>query len=137
MWSFLDILLPFLPHSSAAFRNAEILVKSSRRSAEYRQSSVSPIARITLDRVSAWLRTKAASSCGELEKAGSMPALSIFWRSSRSDSTALIVAPSLSIASRGVPEGATMLCQMPSARVCYSAHRDVMLKARHANSVSF
>src|SRR5712691_9904815 len=38
------------------------------------QSSLSPIARITLDRVSAWARTKAANSCGELEKAGSMPA---------------------------------------------------------------
>jgi len=32
-----------------------------------------------LDRVAAWVRMKAANSCGEFEKAGSMPALSIFW----------------------------------------------------------
>src|SRR5258707_15702174 len=42
--------------------NAAILAESSRQSSEYRQSSMRPIAGITLDRVSAWLRTKAASS---------------------------------------------------------------------------
>jgi hypothetical protein len=74
------------------------------------QSSFNPIARITLERVSAYARAKAANSCGEFENAGSMPALRILSRRSWSDSAALMAALSLSITSRGVPAGATMLC---------------------------
>src|SRR5262249_3592287 len=77
------------------------------------QSSFMPTAWMTLARVSACERMKAANSSGVLLLAGSMPALSSFSRTSRSASTFLIDPCSFTTTSRGVPAGATMLCQMP------------------------
>src|SRR5258706_551039 len=77
------------------------------------QSSFIPTAWMTLARVSAWERMKAANSSGVLLLAGSMPALASFSRTSGTAKTFLIDPCSLFTTSRGVSAGATMLCQIP------------------------
>src|SRR5258707_4637326 len=95
--------------------NAAILADNSRQSSKYRQSRMSPIARIALDRVSARLRAKAARSCGEFQ--GEAPAQCRHWPR--------------------WPRCGAASDLSSTVRAYFSAHREVMPKARHANSVSF